>query len=74
MNERLNERSKLEKYKGLKKTSESSVLRGFNVCLVDRPTNRPTDRHDLLSLNEDTSKSNRLCDNWANCSILSQVQ
>ena len=36
---------------------ESPVLRDFNVCPMDRPTNRPTDRHDLLSLDDDTHQN-----------------
>ena len=57
MNEWMNERGKTWEIKRLKKTAESSVLRGFNVCPMDRPTNRPTDRHDLLLLDDDTHQN-----------------
>ena len=62
---------KIEKDVGI----ESSVLRDFNVCPMDRPTNRPTDRHDLLSLDDDTQQNQiDIYDKWANSSILTQVQ
>ena len=42
---------------------------------MDRPTNRPTDRHDLLSLDDDTQQNQiDIYDKWAISSILSQMQ
>ena len=53
----MNERGETREIKRMKKTAESSVLRGFKVCPMDRPTNRPTDRHDLLLLDDDTHQN-----------------